>query len=206
MITIRSNDSSVIRLDPNLAATVSTETFIFDNPQPLFKQVLTGLVVDYTLKRGLFLSGELLKRLKDSFLLEKQSYLELKNIVGMSIAKSGMRCRRYKNSDTRKGTLLPVFKKYWIVLNVFKLYWNQLSPKKDILDLHLEIQLGEYERLFERHVLLIFILICLLAQKLDGRTLEKTAGLTLLKTLSSLSKNLKTRMTIRTSLVSFCVH
>lgn len=156
IITVRSNDSNVIRLDPNLAASVRVESFIFDNPEPLFEKIINDILLNYALDSGLLLSGPLLKETKTSFHLEKQSFVELQNIVGMAIAKFGMNEQQGANRTSLVKKTLPAFKAYWISLKLFADFLEKgylMSGKSSsMLDIHINIQSDEEWRdeAFER--------------------------------------------------------
>lgn len=149
IISIRSNDSHVIRLDPNLAASVPIEAFICENPQPLFNRIIKKLILKYVNETGLLLSGQLLEQLRDSFFLQQQSFVELQNIIEKSIAKAGMREDGFGDESTRKETFLPMFQQYWHSLELFVKFLSKASHARKILDTHIEIQTNDYSEMFD---------------------------------------------------------
>lgn len=111
--------------------------------EAVFETIMMDLVSDYARSSGIFISGELLKRLKDSFVYENQSFVELRNIIGMSIANFGM--KKWDNELLPRDELLPDFEKYWFVLETF---WRFLKPTRTrddskssaLLHMHMEVQ------------------------------------------------------------------
>lgn len=112
---------------------------------------MNSMILDYARKTGIFLSGNLLKRLKDSFYLEKQSFLELQNFIGMSIAKFGMNGQLTIDESKRKSELLPDFELYWLSLELFSHFLDKAFNRKTrIFDVHLTVQLEGYINQFEK--------------------------------------------------------
>ncbi|KAI6184378.1 hypothetical protein M3Y97_00589700 [Aphelenchoides bicaudatus] len=144
IVTVRSNDSHVIRLDPSLAASIPVESFVFSDPEPLFTRFVDELILNYTRKTGLILSGSLLKVMRKSFFLEHQSFVELKNIAGMSLAKFGMDGHLSTKSN-RVKQVVPAFEQYWILLEMFAKFLEQglVGTSLSTLDVHINIQSDE---------------------------------------------------------------
>jgi hypothetical protein len=142
-------------LDPSLAASVPVESFIFSDPEPLFERLINEMVLNYTRQTGLILSGQLLAQLKVSFFEEQQSFVELQNIIGMSVAKFGMG-GHLGSMNNRIQTIVPDFVQYWLLLELFTKFLEPMSTLDNKtwskLDVHIKIQSNEewYSKEFER--------------------------------------------------------